>query len=133
MTGLEKFGNERAGIRQALMDAGIAQVMYNKDDIPKDLPAAIVILDGETGRNGTARRYVDTEIAWTVYLIVNASKADDPDADLYALKEKFREKYQAAMYRDIPEIEYYTSRVDGARLVRVARLALLRSGTGAGS
>lgn len=133
MTGIEKFENERAGIRQALMDAGIAQVMYNKDDIPKDLPAAIVILDGETGRNGTARRFVDTEIAWTVYLIVNASKADDPDADLYALKEKFREKYQAAMYRDIPEIEYYTSRVDGARLVRVARLALLKSGTGAGS
>lgn len=133
MTGLEKFESERGSIRKALMDAGISTVMYNKDDIPKDLPAAIVILDGETGKNGTVRRYVDTEIAWTVYLIVNATKAEDPDADLYRLKEAFREQYQAAMYRDIPEIEYYTSRVDGARLVRVARLALLRSGTGAGA
>ena len=133
MTGLEKFEYERSSIRQALMDAGIATVQFNKDDIPKDLPAAIVILDGETGKNGTGRRYVDTDIAWTVYLIVNASKAEDPDADLYRLKEEFREQYRAAMYRDIPEIEYYTSRVDGARLVRVARLALLKSGTGAGS
>lgn len=133
MTGLEKFENERSSIRSALMDAGIATVQFNKDDIPKDLPAAIVILDGETGKNGTGRRYVDTDIAWTVYLIVNATKAEDPDADLYALKESFREKYRATMYRDIPEIEYYTSRLDGARLVRVARLALLKSGTGAGS
>ena len=133
MTALQKFEQERGAIRQALMEAGVATVMYNKDDIPKDLPAAIVILDGETGKNGTGRRYVDTDIAWTVYLIVNASKADDPDADLYRLKESFREKYQATMYRDIPEIEYYTSRVDGARLVRVARLALLKSGTGAGA
>lgn len=133
MTGIEKFENERSSIRQALMDVGIATVMYNKDDIPKDLPAGIVILDKETGKNGTGRRFVDTDIAWTVYLIVNATKAEDPDADLYTLKEKFREKYQATLYRDIPEIEYYTSRVDGARLVRVARLALLRSGTGAGS
>lgn len=133
MTGLEKFETERSSIKQALIDAGVASVMFNKDEIPKELPAAIVILDGETGKNGTGRRYVDTDIAWTVYLIVNATKAEDPDADLYRLKEKFREKYQAAMYRDIPEIEYYTSRVDGARLVRVARLALLKSGTGAGS
>lgn len=133
MTGLEKFENERSSIRQALMDVGVATVLFNKDDIPKDLPAAIVILDGETGKNGTGRRYVDTDISWTVYLIVNATKAEDPDADLYRLKEEFREQYRAAMYRDIPEIEYYTSRVDGARLVRVARLALLKSGTGAGS
>jgi len=133
MTGFEKFENERSSIRQALMEVGVATVMYNKDDIPKELPAAIVILDGEKGKNGTGRRYVDTDIAWTVYLIVNATKAEDPDADLYRLKESFRAKYQAAMYRDIPEIEYYTSRVDGARLARVARLALLKSGTGAGS
>ena len=133
MTGLSKFESERAIIRQALLDAGIAQVLFNKDDIPKDLPAAIVILEGETGKNGTGRQYVDTDIAWTVFIIVNATKAEDPDADLYALKELFREKYRESMYRDIPAIEYYTSRLDGARLVRVARMALLKSGTGAGS
>jgi hypothetical protein len=131
MTGLEKFESEREKIGTALLDAGFSTVMYNKDDIPKELPAGIVILDGEKGKNGTGRRFVDTDIAWTVYLIVNATKAEDPDLDLYTLKEAFREKYQAAMFRDIPEIEYYTSRVDGARLVRVARLALLKSGIGA--
>lgn len=133
MTNIEKFESERAGIRKALVEAGLAAVLFNKDEIPKDLPAAMVILDTETGKNGTARRFVSTDIAWTVYLIVNATKAADPDFELYRLKEKFREKYQAALYRDIPEIEYYTSRLDGARLVRVARLALLRSGTGAGA
>lgn len=125
-----KFEMERESIRQALIDANVKEVMYNKDEILKTLPAAIVILDGETGRNGTVRRYVDTDLAWSVYLVVNATKAADPDKDLYELKETFRGKYQEAMYRDIPEVEYYTSRVDGARLVRVARLVLVPSPKG---
>ncbi len=131
MTGTEKFLFERESLRTALVEAGVATVIYNKDEIPKELPAAIVVLDGETGKNATGRRFTDTDLAWSVFLLVNATKAEDPDAELYRLKEAFREKYQAATFRDIPEIEYYTSRVDGARLVRVARLALLKRGTGA--
>lgn len=131
MTGTEKFLFERESLRTALVEAGVATVIYNKDEIPKELPAAIVVLDGETGKNATGRRFTDTDLSWSVFLIVNATKAEDPDADLYRLKEAFREKYQAATFRDIPEIEYYTSRVDGARLVRVARMALLKRGTGA--
>lgn len=133
MTPTEKFIYEREALRQALLSAGLATVLFNKDDIPKDLPAAILILNAETGKNGTVSRFTSTDIAWEVYLIVNATKAEDPDAELYALKEAFRTAYQTALYRDIPEVEYYTSRVDGARLVRVARLALLKRGTGAGS
>lgn len=133
MTGIEKFESEREKIQGALVEAGIGTVLFNKDEIPKELPAGIVILERESGKNGTARQFVNTDLAWTVFLIVNATKAEDPDADLYRLKEAFREKYLAAMYRDIPEIEYYTSRVDGARLVRVARMTLLKSGTGAGA
>jgi hypothetical protein len=68
-----------------------------------------------------------------VFLIVNASNERDPDARLYELKESFRENYQRAMYRDIPEVEYYTSRIDGSRLVRIAKINLLKSGTGAGA
>lgn len=133
MTPTEKFLFERETLRQALLSAGLATVLYNKDDIPKDLPAAILILDSETGKKPTNRRYADTDLAWSVFLLVNATKAEDPDAELYALKEAFRTAYQAALYRDIPEIEYYTSRVDGARLVRVARISLLKRGTGAAS
>ncbi len=133
MTNSEKFSYERKAIKQALISAGAKSVLFNKDDVPKELPAAIVILDGETGKNGTSRRFVDTDIAWTVFLVVNAQKADDPDQALYTLKENFRTHYIAGMNRDLPKVEYYTSRIDGARLVRIARIELLKAGTGAGS
>ena len=92
-----------------------------------------MILDSETGKNGTSRQFVSTDIAWTVFLIVNAHNVDDPDSDLYKLKEKFRSFYQKLMNRDLPSVEYYTSRVDGSRLVRIAKIDLLKSGTGAGA
>ncbi len=132
MTANEKFLYEREAIRQALESANCAVVQFNKDDVPKELPAAIVVLDGETGKNGTSRRYVDTDISWTVYLVVNAHNVSDPDSALYALKESFRAAYQAFMGRDIPRCEYYSGRVE-ARPVRIAKLDLLRAGIGAGS
>ncbi len=133
MTTLEKFIFQRDRITQALNLAGITEVLYNKDNIPKNLPCAILILDSETGKHGTSRQYVDTNIAWTVFLIVNAQNASDPDSELYSLKEKFRGIYLKLMNRDLPSIEYYTSRIDGTRLVRIAKIDLLKSGAGAGS
>ena len=133
MTALEKYQAQRSRISEALKLAGVAETLYNKDNIPKNLPCAILILDSETGKNGTSRQYVDTDIAWTVFLIVNAQNITDPDSDLYQLKEKFRGIYLKLMNRDLPSIEYYTSRIDGTRLVRIAKIDLLKSGTGAGS
>lgn len=131
MSAMDKFLQERDQIRKALSDAGVMQVLFNKDEIPKSLPVGIVVLEEETGKLPTGRRFVETDIAWSVYLVVNASKADDPDAELYRLKEKFRKHYGEAMQRDIPKIEYYTSRVDGARLVRIAFLSLSKPGANA--
>ena len=34
------------------------------------------------------------------------------------------------MNRDLPSVEYYTSRIDGTRLVRIAKIDLLKAGTG---
>ena len=133
MTPLEKYRDERSRISEALKLAGVAETLYNKDNIPKKLPCAILILDSETGKNGTSRQYVDTDIVWTVFLIVNAQNVSDPDSELYSLKEKFRSLYLKLMNRDLPSIEYYTSRIDGARLVRIAKIDLLKSGSGAGS
>ena len=133
MTTYEKFIAERDRIVDALKFSDIPTIQFNKDAIPKQLPCAIVILDSETGKNGTSRQYVSTDLAWTVFLIVNAQNVDDPDNDLYLLKEKFRSFYQKLMNRDLPSVEYYTSRIDGTRLVRIAKIDLLKSGTGAGS
>ncbi len=133
MTALEKYQAERSRISEALNLAGVAETLYNKDNIPKNLPCAILILDSETGKNGTSRQYVDTDIAWTVFLIVNAQNVTDPDSELYTLKEKFRSYYQKLMNRDLPSVEYYTSRIDGTRLVRIAKIDLLKIGIGAGS
>ncbi len=125
--------SERAAITAALNQAEITNVLYNKDEIPKSLPAAIITLESETGKNGTSKRFTDTDLGWSVFLIVNAQNAIDPDGDLYTLKESFREKYLGTMGRDFPAIEYYSGRIDGARLVRIAKISLLRSGIGAGS
>ncbi|MCK9165714.1 MAG: hypothetical protein M0P45_07805 [Candidatus Cloacimonas sp.] len=133
MTNHERFIVERKRIEDALKFSDVSTIQFNKDVIPNQLPCAIVILDSETGKNGTSRQYVSTDIAWTVFLIVNAQNVSDPDSDLYQLKEKFRSFYLKLMNRDLPSIEYYTSRIDGTRLVRIAKIDLLKVGTGASS
>jgi len=133
VSAIEKYQTERSRIIEALKQAGVIELLYNKDSIPKNLPCAILILDSETGKLSTSKQYVDTDIAWTVFLIVNAQNVIDPDSTLYQLKEKFRCHYQKLMHRDLPSVEYYTSRIDGTRLVRIAKIDLLKSGTGAGS
>ncbi|GAB1468993.1 hypothetical protein MASR2M64_17650 [Candidatus Cloacimonadota bacterium] len=133
MTNHERFIAERKRIEDALKFCDIPTIQFNKDTIPKVLPCAIVILDSETGKNGTSRQYVSTDIAWTVFLIVNAQNVPDPDSELYQLKEKFRSFYLKLMNRDLPSVEYYTSRIDGTRLVRIAKIDLLKVGTGASS
>ena len=133
MTALDKYQAERSRISEALKLSDVAEILYNKDNIPKNLPCAILILDSEIGKHVTSRQYVSTDIAWTVFLIVNAYNVDDPDSDLYQLKEKFRSFYLKLMNRDLPSVEYYTSRIDGTRLVRIAKIDLLKSGIGASS
>ena len=133
MSTLEKYQAERNRITEALKQAGVTELLYNKDNIPKNLPCAILILDSETGKLSTSKQYVDTDIAWTVFLIVNAQNVIDPDSTLYQLKERFRSHYQKLMHRDLPSVEYYTCRIDGSRLVRIAMIDLLKAGTGAGS
>jgi hypothetical protein len=133
MTATEKYQAERNRITEALTLAGVAELLYNKDNIPKKLPCAILILDSETGKHSTSRQYVNTDIAWTVFLIVNAQNVQDPDSELYSLKEKFRDHYLKLLNRDLPSVEYYTSRIDGTRLVRIAKIDLLKVWTGAAS
>jgi len=133
VTALDKYQAERSRISEALKLSDVAEILYNKDNIPKNLPCAILILDSEIGKHCTSRQYVSTDIAWTVFLIVNAYNVDDPDSDLYQLKEKFRSFYLKLMNRDLPSVEYYTSRIDGTRLVRIAKIDLLKSGIGASS
>lgn len=133
MTNLERFLAQRDKIVQALQSCSIPTILFNKDSIPKNLPCAIVILDTEDGIKATSRQFTATDIAWTVYLIVNAQNADDPDLDLYKTKDQFRDYYLTLANRDIPHIEYYTSRIDGTRTVRIAKLDLLKSGSEAAS
>jgi len=133
MTNLEHFLAQRDKIVQALQSCSIPTILFNKDSIPKNLPCAIVILDTEEGTKGTVKQFISSDIAWTIFLIVNAQNADDPDLEIYKLKEHFRENYKKLVSRDIPHVEYYTSRIDGTRLVRIAKIDLLKSGSGAAS
>ena len=76
MTAHDKFIAERDRIVNALTFSDIPTIQFNKDAIPKQLPCAIVILDSETGKNGTSRQYVSTDLAWSVFLIINAQNQD---------------------------------------------------------
>lgn len=133
MTTKETFLYERQAIVAALEKAGIHSILLNKDSVPTDLPAAIVALNTETGKLGTSRRFASSDLDFSVYIVVNAHEVRDPDADLYHYKEAFREAYRAAMSRDLPKVEFYTARFDGARLVRVAKIDILRVGSGPAS
>ena len=58
MTALEKYQAQRSRISEALKLAGVAETLFNKDNIPKNLPCAILILDSVTGKHGTSRQYL---------------------------------------------------------------------------
>ena len=52
MTALEKYQAERSRISEALKLAGVTDTLYNKDNIPNNLPCAILIFGFETGNHG---------------------------------------------------------------------------------
>jgi len=56
VTALEKYQAECSRISEALNLAGVAETLYNKDNIPKNLPCAMLILDSETGKHSTSRQ-----------------------------------------------------------------------------
>jgi hypothetical protein len=120
------FYTERKHIVEALTESGIDLVLFNKDSVPKSYPCAVILLESETGRLPTGRQFMTSDLAWTLFLVVNAHENPDPDNDLYELKEAFRTNWIAMKEKDFAKVEYYTSRVDGTRLVRIARIELGR-------
>jgi hypothetical protein len=117
MNTTDKFIADRDKLVACLQPIVGDNIQFNKDIIPKSFPCAIVILDTEVGI-----RFTSTLITWTIYLITNAHEVADPDLAIYVLKDKFREIYQTQFNKDIPSVEYYTSRVDGTRPVLIAKL-----------
>ena len=124
MNNVDKFLSERDKLVSILQVIVGDNIQFNKDIIPKNFPCAIVILDTETGIKPTVSRFTSTLLSWTVYLITNAHEVTDPDLAVFVLKDKFREGYQIQFNKDIPQVEYYTSRVDGTRPVRIAKLTV---------
>jgi len=124
MNHVDRFLSERDKLIAVLQPIVGDNIQFNKDIIPKSFPCAIVILDTETGIKPTVSRFTSTILSWTVYLITNAHEVADPDLAVFVLKDKFREGYQLQFNKDIPQVEYYTSRVDGTRPVRIAKLSI---------
>lgn len=118
--------SERAGIVKALNTAQISSVLYAKEAVPASYPAAIVVLATESGYNATATKYMNTELAWSVYLVISALNNSDPDQDAYDLKEAFRAALVTEIGKDVGFVEYYNSQCDG-RPVRVARMDIVKA------
>jgi hypothetical protein len=101
----------------------------NRNKIPADLStgfsAGVVSIEGKSGKDGTRKRYVSFDRRFVVWLIVDASEEiDDPDADLQALEDKFRAGLIETLNRDIAEVEYYPSYVDGSSPVMIAKFTI---------
>ncbi len=118
------YTETRELICKALEDSGIEveNIRFHKDDIPSAFPAAMVVLQGEKGVNGTSKRYTSIEHDIGVFLIVDVNDSDDPDSTVLALSERFREQYRKHIGRDIPQVEYYAARADSGRRVRIAKV-----------
>ena len=118
------YAETRELICKALDACGIeaANIRFHKDDIPSAFPAAMVVLQGEKGVNGTAKQYTSIEHDIGVFFIVDVNNSDDPDNVVLALSERFREQYRKHLGRDIPQIEYYAARADSGRRVRIAKI-----------
>lgn len=117
---------ERAGIVKALNAAQISSVLYAKEAVPQSFPAAIVVLATEEGTKATAMRFIETELSWSVYLVISALNNSDPDIDAYDLKEAFRMALVTEVGKDVGFVDYYNSQCDG-RPVRVARMDIVKS------
>lgn len=123
MNGMERFIAERDKLEICIRVAGIDNIYYNKENIPSKFPCAIVILEQETGTKAINRQFLSTNLIWCIYLIVDAHKhVEDPDAFLYNLKDKYRDEYIKTFQKDFAEVEYYSSRLDGTRTVRIAKM-----------
>ncbi len=118
------YAQTRELICQALNACGIVSdnIRFHKDDVPSAFPAAMVVLQGEKGVNGTAKQYTSIEHDVGVFLIVDVNETDDSDSAVLALSERFREQYRKHVGRDIPQIEYYAARADSGRRVRIAKV-----------
>lgn len=99
-------------------------VLYNKDNVPKELPAVIVSVLSEQPSSKSRSRYNDSSLSWEIFVVVNAHGVSDPDADLLLAKETLREAIIGELGRDFDEVDYYSSRADGSRQVRVARCTI---------
>jgi len=118
------YAETRELICQALDACGIVaeNIRFHKDDVPSAFPAAMVVLQGEKGVNGTSKRYMSIEHDIGVFLIVDVNDSNDPDSAVLALSERFREQYRKHLGRDIPQVEYYAARADSGRRVRIAKV-----------
>ena len=121
------FIDIRVQIVEALEASEVSRtnITFHRDNVPKAFPAAMVVLQGETGTNGTSRRFTKIEYDIAVFLIVDVNNSKDPDADILAITQTFRENYKTLLGKDIPQIEYYSARADSGRKVRIAKLSLV--------
>ena len=121
------FVDIRVQIVEALEASEInrSNITFHKDNVPRAFPAAMVILQGETGANGTSRRFTKIEYDIVVFLIVDVNNSKDPDADILSITKTFKENYKTLLGKDIPQIEYYSARADSSRKVRIAKLSLV--------
>lgn len=126
---ITEFTRIRTAILAAITTAGIndGNKLTNVNSLPDDLSsgfqAAIVSLERETGKDATRKRFVSTDLAFDIFLVVDAATdIADPDLALYTLKEAFRDAYLASVNKDFASIEYYPSYVDGTHPVKICKL-----------
>jgi len=122
MSFTEKFISERSKIEAALSASGIKQILRDKNKIPSVFPAAIVTIKEEEGKDPADIEYLQTNLNFEIYLVTDAFNDADPDLTIYQLKEAFRNNYLSSLFNDFRKIQYYDSKVNGTRPVKIAMM-----------
>jgi len=118
------FAKKRQNLLTVLEQTGIdaKNIAFSKDTIPREFPAAIVVLQSEKGKKATSRRFCEFDYDIAVFLIADVNNSVDPDIEILNLASTFKTHYQPVFGIDIPKIDYYPARADSGRKVRIAKV-----------
>ena len=123
------FEEKRTLIKESVIAGGVNKdlVSYNEYFMPNELPAAIITIRNETGIKGTFKQYTESSFDFEIFLIVKLKGVEDPDLELYNLKEAVRAAYKRKLHKDFPRVEYYPTKLK-ALDVKVAKIYTYKGG-----
>lgn len=123
---ITNFSTTRDKLITALLAVGVDRknIVLVRTAPPADYPAAYIELTGRAGVNPTRRGFVGFNHHVTVSLVLAVDDSDDPDSEILAFEERFRQANLVAGNDDFAKSEYGMACGADGNLEMIARLSL---------